>query len=185
MENPTGGVYRFNLGESTKRRTGWTRTRPTHYKSGSPRELAIVPLALLDVLNTAIEDVYLARGIYPGARLINPSTGAGTVVTCSLHRPYFFSFIADVANEENDEDSIPTLRYFDPEDFEQYGWGVASKDGWDFVRLAAEDDRLSLQLTIEQKGDLADFCNAASIWQLGEAVRMLLEELKDKARGKK
>lgn len=181
MDSQSSGSYQFDLG-LTRRRKGWTKERPTHYKSGSPKELPITPIALLDIINSNIEEVYLARGIYPGASLHNGRLGHGTVITCSLHSPFFFSFLPNTAGDD-DDDTIPRLRYYDPEDMEQNDWGVLSKDGtYDFVRLASQSDLNSLELTSEQRTTLVNLCSDSSNYQLGHAIRFLLEELRDKVR---
>lgn len=181
--------FQFDLQlERTRRKPGWTESRKTHTLKGASREVPIEPLALLNVLNSAIEDVYLARGIYPGARLYNSQLGPGVVITCSLFSPYFFSFVPDEPGNDEGEDGepeiVPKLRYYDPENMDEYNWGIPNRNHgtWTFERMSTDAERLRLSLTGDQSAELSKFCRSASTWQIGEAIRLLIRDLREKVK---
>ena len=186
------GAFQFKLGITTRQK-GWSSSRKTHTQAGKSREIPVEPLALLEVINSAIEDIYLARSIYPGARLSHPTLGPGTVITCSKHRPFFFSFVPDEpgADESAEEDDYEPgeirLRYFDPEEMDSHRWGIPGprgeeSQGWVFKHLKTDRELQELQLTLEQRDELVSFSKRSNSWQLGEAIRFLIKELKQKVR---
>lgn len=162
-----------------RKHTGWTKSWPSHTKSGAPILPEVIHFTYLEVLNFNIE-VYLNKNIYPGARAYLPHLGKGTVIYCRLQQPYLFAFLPD-SELSCEEEGILQLKHFDPLTLSP-NWKFPGKSLKDWEPLQQDEDEVVLRLTNDQRFLLAEMCISASPWQLGEAIRFLLDELKKKVR---
>lgn len=159
---------------------GWTKQSPTHSQNGHPK-MPIVHKEWLDLLNYAIEKVYLERHIFPGARLCHPRLGPGTVITCKLTPAYMFSFLPD-SELDVEENGVLQLKWYNPEELHP-NWQFPERIGLEkWLPLKADEDEEHLLMTGDQRKELANMSSAATPWQLGEMIRFLVGQLRDKVK---
>ena len=170
---------RGDKAKNALRNKGWTKSTPTHGSTGNPI-LPIVHAAYLELLNYNIEDMFLSKNIYPGARLMHPHLGIGTVVSCRITRPPNFSFIPDT---ELDVDETGTLQmiFYNPEALHP-GWGFATKGCEDWSPCEVDSDEDVLKLSTDHTSTLVHLSKDMSTWQLGQAIIWMVGELKKKTK---
>lgn len=160
--------------------TGWTKGSPAHAASGSPILPEVIHSVYLDLLNYDIENVYLSRNIYPGARAYIPHLGKGTVLYCRLQKPYIFAFLPD-SEFAIKEGGTLQLKHFDPLNLSP-NWCFPDKSLKNWEPLEYDEDEDILTLSGDQRKELSDLCVHASPWQLGEAIQFLVDELRKKVK---
>jgi hypothetical protein len=133
------------------------------------------------MMNSRFEEMYLARGIFPGARMFNPRYGPGTVIECRITSPYQFSFLPD-DELEVEEEGMLRLFYYDPTRMRP-GWEMPERNAEgsiDWVPLEIDDDVERLEMHSDYRIILNDVVEKMSTFQIAGCIKHLVTVLRDR-----